>query len=76
MSFTIEKTLRVYDEKEAVYLELRPNPDFPDAGFEITTNGVTVNEDWYGKVSLSINSKEHAQKLAQAILEMAEEIND
>lgn len=74
MGFTIEKTLRVYDEDEAVYLEIRQNPDFPDTGIEIHTNGVKDNEEWYGKISLPINSKAHAHALATAILEMAEKI--
>lgn len=36
MSFTIEKILRVYDDSEGVYLEVRQNPDFPDNGLEST----------------------------------------
>jgi len=53
---------------------VRQNPDFPDSGIEITTNNVKANEDWFGKVSLPMNSKEQAILLARAILEMAETI--
>jgi hypothetical protein len=74
MSFSIEKSLRVYDDSEGVYLEIRQDPDFPESGIEIHTNSDKDNEDWYGKISLSINSKEHAHALASAILEMAEMI--
>ena len=74
MAFTLEKIMRVYDDEEGVYLQIRQNPDFPDSGIEIHTDGVKANEDWFGKVSLCLNSKEQAVKLAQAILEMAEQI--
>lgn len=74
MSFSTEKSLRVYDDNEGVYLELSPNPDFPDSGFTISTANKKDNEDWYGKVDLPINSKEHALALAKAIVEMAETI--
>lgn len=72
MSFTIEKILRVYDDSEGVYLEIRPNPDFPEHGLEIHTNNVKVNEEWYGKLSLCINSKEQALALSRALFEMSE----
>lgn len=74
MSFVIEKILRVYDDSEGCYLEIRQNPDYPEAGIEIHTNGVKENEDWYGKVSIPVNSKEQAQILAKALLEMSEMI--
>lgn len=74
MSFSVEKILRIYDNAESVYLEIRQNPDFPDSGIEIHTNSDKDNEAWYGKVSLPINSKEQAQALAKAILEMSEMI--
>lgn len=74
MSFVIEKILRVYDDSEGYYLEIRQNPDFPETGIEIHTNDVKENEDWYGKVSIPINSKEQAQMLAKALLEMSEMI--
>ncbi|WP_443698968.1 hypothetical protein [Pseudomonas sp.] len=72
MTFSIEKVLRVYDDDEGVYLEIRQNPDFPDSGIEIHTDGSKANEDWFGKISLPINSKAQAQVLAKAILEMSE----
>lgn len=74
MSYTLEKILRVYDDKEGVYLEIRQNPDYPEGGIQIHTNGDKINEDWFGKVNLPLNSKEQAIKLAQAILEMSEQI--
>lgn len=74
MAYVIEKTLRVYDDEEGVFLEIRNNPDFPEIGIEITTGDNPENEAWYGKVSLPINSKEQAVKLAKAILEMSETI--
>ncbi len=74
MAFSIEKSLRVYDDEEGVYLEIRQNPDSPEHAIEIHTNGDKNNEDWYGKINLSINSKEQAQALAKAILEMSESI--
>lgn len=74
MGFTTEKVLRIYDDEEGVYLEVRQNPDFPDCGIEIHTNNVKANEDWFGKISLPMNSKAQATLLAKAILEMAETI--
>ncbi len=74
MGFTIEKILRIYDDSEGYYLEVRQNPDFPESGIEIHTNNVKENEDWYGKVNIPINSKQQAQMLARAILEMSEQI--
>lgn len=72
--FSKEKILRVWDDSEGVYLEIRQNPDFPEAGIEIHTNNNLKNEEWYGKISLCLNSKEQAILLANAILEMAEQI--
>jgi len=74
MSFTLEKVMRIWDDSEGVYLEVRQHPDFPDNGIEIHTDKVERNEDWFGKISLSLNSKEQALKLAQALIEMAEQI--
>lgn len=74
MTFTVEKILRVYDDSEGVYLEIRNNPDYPETGIEIHTNNNKENEEWYGKVNLPINSKEQALALSKALFEMAETI--
>ncbi len=74
MTFSVEKILRVYDDSEGVYLEIRNNPDYPETGIEIHTNNNKENEAWYGKVNLPINSKEQALALANALFEMAETI--
>lgn len=74
MSYTLEKLMRIYDDTEGVYLEVRQNPDFPDSGLEIHTNDDAGNERWFGKISLPLNSKEQVLKLSQALTEMAEQL--
>lgn len=74
MSYTLEKVMRIYDDSEGVYLEVRQNPDFPNSGLEIHTNDDSDNERWFGKINLPLNSKEQVLKLAQALTEMAEQI--
>lgn len=71
--FTVEKVLRVFNDKEGVFLEVRNNPDFPESGIQIITTD-QASHDWYGKQDLCLNSKEEAKALAAAILEMAETI--
>lgn len=75
MTIFIEKTIRIWNDQEGVYLLIQPNPDFPESGIEITTNSVKANEDWYGKVDFGFNSKDEVQKFAKALLEMAETIS-
>lgn len=71
--FTVEKVLRVFNDKEGVFLEVRNNPDFPDSGIQIVTTDKESHE-WYGEQCLCLNSSEEAKALAKAILEMAETI--
>lgn len=74
MTYVIEKSLRVYDNESGVFLEVSNNPDYPETGIIVTTVNNKENEAWYGKIRLTLNSKEQAVKLAQAILEMSETI--
>ena len=74
--FTLEKSLKVYDDNNGYYIEIKQNPDFPLGGIVITTTTSKGNSDWYGVANISINSKEQAKLLAQAILEMADQITE
>lgn len=75
-SFTLEKVMRVWDDKEGVYIEVFQNPDYPDAGIVIRTDAHEESIKFYGSVNLPLNSKSQALKLAQAIIEMAEQIKE
>lgn len=74
MSYSVEKVMRVYDDKEGVYIEVRQNPDASDSSLEIHTVGNQTCIDWYGEQRIMLNSREHALALARAITEMAEMI--
>lgn len=74
--FTLEKIMRVWDDKEGVFIEIRQNPDMPLSGIEIHTNGSVESKQWFGPASVTINSKDQVIKLAHALLEMAEQIKD
>lgn len=75
-SFTLEKAMRVWDDNEGVYIEVFQDPDYPDSGIVIRTDAHEESMKFYGKVNLSLNSKPQALKLAQAIIEMAEQIKE
>lgn len=47
--FSVEKLLRVYNDQEGVFLEVRNNPDFPESGIEVVTTS-KESVEWYGKV--------------------------
>ncbi|WP_343577962.1 hypothetical protein [Pseudomonas sp.] len=72
MSYSVEKVMRVYDDKEGVYIEVRQDPDVPDSSLEIHTTGNQACIEWYGEQRITLNSREHALALAKAITEMAE----
>ncbi len=74
MTTSLEKVMRVWEDKEGVYLEVRQNPDLPDDSLEIHTNGVAENEAWFGKISLSLYSKEQVLALVEALTEMAKQL--
>lgn len=74
MSHTLEKVMRVYDDKEGVYIEIRQNPDSPTDSLELHTTGNEACEAWYGKQSITLMGRDHALALAKAITEMAEMI--
>lgn len=59
MSYSVEKVMRVYDDKEGVYIEVRQHPDAPDSGLEIHTTGNQACIDWYGEQRIVLNSREH-----------------
>ena len=71
MSFTLEKHLRVYNDKEVVFIQVRPCPDAPEELIRVETVDKT-SQEWYGKCCVSI-SKEEAKLLAKALLEIGEE---
>lgn len=73
MGYSIEKSLRIYDDKEGVYVEIRNHPDFPEGALLLHTNDIKSNEDFYGKIFLSL-SKDHALALSRALATMASEI--
>ncbi|MGP8812123.1 hypothetical protein ACT03H_27685 [Pseudomonas aeruginosa] len=74
MSYSVEKVMRVYDDKVGVYIEVRRHPDAPDSALELHTVGHQACIDWYGEQRITLNSREHALALAKAITEMAEMI--
>lgn len=74
MSYSLEKVMRVYDDKMGVYIEVRQNPDAPDTSLEIHTLGSQACIDWFGEQQIMLQSREHALALAKAITEMAEMI--
>jgi len=69
--FTLEKVMRIYNDKEGTYIEVKQNPDFPDHGIVITTDTSKENREWYGVNNLCLNSKEEVELLAKALSEMA-----
>lgn len=71
MSFTLEKHLRIYNDKEGVFIQIRPSPDVPEELLQVETVD-KKSQEWYGKCCVSI-SKEEAKLLAKALLEMGEE---
>lgn len=73
MSVTTEKSLRVFNDKEGVSLVVRVSVDGPEFGIEVVTTDCHSKE-WFGAVSLPLRSKEYAEAIANAILEMSEEM--
>lgn len=71
MSYTLEKNLRIHDNKEGVFISVKSYEDYPDR-ITITTNERTACKEWYGDCDISV-SKEEAKLLAQALLELAGE---
>lgn len=71
----LEKILRIYDDSEGVYIEVRLNPEY-DSGLVIATNTTQENIEWFGDNYICINSKQQAILLAQAIAEMAETLKE
>lgn len=69
-NFSIHKHIRVYDNKEDVYLQVEVNPDSPDNSILIHTDGKESNEDWYGKQYLTLYTKEHVDAVITALTEM------
>lgn len=70
MSFTLEKHLRVYNDKEGVFIQVRPNPDAPEDLIQIETVDQT-SQEWYGEFHFSL-TKDEARLLAQALIEMSD----
>ena len=71
MSFTLEKHLRIYNDKEGVFIQIRPSPDVPGELLLVETVD-KKSQEWYGKCCVII-SKEEAKLLAKALLEMVED---
>lgn len=69
MSFTLEKHLRVYNDKEGVFIQVRPNPNAPEDLIQIETVDRT-SQEWYGEFHFILN-KEEAKLLAQALIELS-----
>lgn len=73
MTYSTEKLMRIYDDKEGVYLEVRNHPDYPEGALLLHTDSKKSNEEWYGKIFISL-SKEHALALSKVLSDMAETI--
>ena len=69
MSFTLEKHFRVYNDKEGVFVQVRPNPDAPGDLIQIETVN-QASQEWYGEFHFSL-TKEEAKLLAQALIELS-----
>lgn len=69
MSFTLEKHMRLYNDKEGVFIQIRPHPESPNDSIEISTT-TEDSQQWYGKFHFSL-SKEEAKLLAKALIEMS-----
>lgn len=71
MSYTLEKHLRIYNDKEGVFVQVRPNPDVPEDLIQIETID-KASQEWYGNFRFSL-SKQEAKLLAQALIELVGE---
>lgn len=72
--FELEKLYRVYDMTSAevgVYIEVKPNADFPEQWITIHTEG-KASEEYYGKLELNLPN-EQARLLAKAILDLCKD---
>ena len=70
MSFTMEKHIRIYNDKEGVFFAVRPSPECPEFVMIETQN--QESSDWYGKTYFQL-TKEEAKLLASALPEVAGE---
>lgn len=75
MSVTVEKSLRVYNDRQGVSILVCVHRDGPEFGIECKTTD-QASKDWFGEVSLAVCDKEFAKALGHAILEMAEEMQE
>ena len=73
---TTQKYLRVYDDENGVFIEVGCAVDGPEFGISIHTAGNHRNEEWFGKQCLTLGKKKYALALADAIREMAEQIEE
>lgn len=73
MSVTVEKSLRVFHDKEGVSILVAISADGAEFGIEVRTTD-TASQDWFGPVRIPLGDKAFTKALARAIDEMAEEI--
>lgn len=73
MSATIEKTLRVYNDKEGVSILVGTHSDGPEFGIELKVTDER-SRDWFGDVMLHLGDKDHAIAVGKAIIEMAQDM--
>lgn len=69
MTITTEISRKVYDDKEGVYIEVRPDQDTGD-GIEVITSDAKSKE-WFGAIRFSME-KGFAKALGQALIDAAE----
>lgn len=73
MSYSLETIYRVYDDKEGVFIEVKPHPDCPDTAIELRSTGSVASKEFYGEFSVSLTAA-HARLLAKALELLAEKM--
>lgn len=73
MTATIEKSLRVFNDKEGVSILVCVHCDGPEFGIELKVTDET-SQEWFGDVRLHLGDKDHAIAVGKAIIEMAQDM--
>ena len=70
MTITTEISRKVYDDKEDVYIEVRPDQDTGECIEVITSDA--KSKEWFGAIRFSVD-KEFAKALGQVLIDAATE---
>lgn len=62
---------RVYDNKEARFLTVRPSPDFPDGN--VLIHAEETEKEWFGDIRLDLPAK-FMRELGKALIDAANEV--